>query len=236
MSTSLIVTLCVLIFVVLFAVIGYRKGLLKMLVAVLSVVLTIVVAALVTPYFSDLLEKTFIGTNIEKSVSEYVEKNIGDPLIEKNKQMQTDVIDKLPIPKFLKTDYETENTATGYIEEKVTTFEEYLTSRLTGTIVTVIAFIILLILVQLILRIIFAVLKLFTKIPIIKGMNQTFGAIIGIVEALLIIWGLCLIVMAISQTPLGIKITTLIEGNFFLKFIYDNNMILTLANYVFGMF
>lgn len=238
-TIALIATIVVVLFLLFCIFNGYRKGFLRIILTTLALVVTIVAAGLIAPHFSKFLQTTFIGTSVEKSIDSFVEKRIDGSaknIIDKVKEAQEKVIDGLPLPNFMKKDIRDKNEKSGYAEYGVSNFKDYLSTRLSVTAIDAIAYIILLIVIYLILRILLRVIGVIGRIPIIRGVNRLFGAILGFVEGILIVWCICLIVMAISQTPFGVKIVDVIDQSAVLKLIYDNNLLLTAAKSIFKVF
>lgn len=238
-TASLLATIVVILFLLFCIFNGYRKGFLRIILTTLALVVTIVAAGLIAPHFSKFLQSTFVGSSVEKTIDSFVEKKIDGPtrdIINKVKEAQEKVIDGLPLPKFLKKDISEKNENSGYTAYGVSNFKDYLSTRLSITAIDAISYIILLIVIYLILRILLRVIGVIGRIPIIRGVNRLFGAVIGFVEGILIIWCICLIIMAISQTPFGVKIVDVIDQSAALQFIYNNNFLLTAAKSIFKVF
>jgi len=237
MSTaSLIATIVVAAILIFFLIWGFHRGFLRILLTTLALVVTVVVAGILTPYVSSLLGSTFIGKSIDKKVGTYIEKNIDAPVVNRVSEAQEIVIDKLPLPKFMRSDISEKNTTAEYVAMKVSNFTGYLKVRLVNIILGAIAFVILLILIYLIIRILMGLSKVISKVPIIGGVNRILGAFLGLVEGLLGIWLLCLLVMMLSGTKFGMSAVDVINSNAFLKFFYDNNGIVWGVNALFKSF
>lgn len=238
-TAALIATIIVILFLLFCIFNGYRKGFLRIILTTLALVVTIVAAGLIAPHFSKFLQGTFIGTSVEKAIDSFIDKKIDgstQSIINSVKAVQNQVIDELPLPEFLKNDISEKNEKSGYMEYGVNNFKEYLSSRLSTMVIDAISYVILLIVIYLIIRILLRVVGIIGRIPIIGGINRLFGAIIGFAEGLLVIWCVCLIIMAISQTPLGVKVVDVINQSEVLKIIYNNNLLLSVAKTVFNVF
>ena len=59
--------------------------------------------------------------------------------------------------------------------------------------------------------------------PIIKGINQYAGLILGAGEGIIIVWVFFLIITIMGNTELGTALNQYIEDSKFLSFIYNNN-------------
>lgn len=232
MSTSLIVTIIVIALLLFFLFWGFHRGFLRIILTTMALVVTIVLASVLVPWFSGVLEKTSLGDTIHSKIEGYVDKSLGDPMVESVKSVQDTVIDNLPLPNFIKKDFNNNNTPEEYLTLQISTFSDYLKTRLSSLALSAAAYIILMILIFIILRILLLISKVIQKAPVIGGVNRILGAIFGLLEGLLILWSLCLILMLISGTPFGSQVMEVVEDNAFLKFIYDNNGILFAVNMI----
>lgn len=240
MSTAAwIATAVVIVLLLLCFFYGLRRGFLKIVLTTLALVVTIVAAGLLTPYLSKWLGTTFIGTGIEKSIDSYMDKKIdksSEAMVNKTKELQETVIDKLPLPKFLKKDISKKNETSQYKLLDVSTFKEYISKRLSNIILQAISYIILLVVIYAVLRIILRIIGVIGKIPIIGGINRLLGGVLCLIEGLLILWCICFLVTAISGTAFGESVLKVINESPVLRVIYDNNLLVTLAGSVFKAF
>ena len=256
-TTTIIITAAVIAFLLFFAFRGYRRGMLRILFSTFSLIVVIALSSiLITPVSNWIHEKTFIGTNVDKQVSEFVDKklsqaagtasendaasgqsiaqadniNSGDAKLseaEPEKEVQEDIISSLALPEFLKDSFIKDNTLDSYIKLQVKNFKEYISVRLSDTIIRAITYILLIIVLAILVRIIVKLLKFLDHLPVIGGINRFFGLFFGLAEGLLILWIICLILMALSGTEFGSGIIETIRKSAFLSFIYDNNLIVT---------
>ena len=240
MSTAAwIATAVVIVILLLCFFYGLRRGFLKIVLTTLALVVTIVAAGLLTPYLSKWLGTTFIGTGIEKSIDSYMDKKIdksSEALVNKTKEMQETVIEKLPLPKFLRNDISEKNESSQYKQLDVSTFKEYISKRLSSIILLAISYIILLVVIYAVLRIILRIVGVIGKIPIIGGINRLLGGVLCLIEGLLILWCLCFLVTAISGTAFGESVLKVINESPVLRVIYDNNLLVIAAGSIFKAF
>lgn len=95
--------------------------------------------------------------------------------------------------------------------------------------IKIVAFFILAILIYVIIRIVLSLAHVITKIPIVKGINRVFGGLVGIIEALLVIWIACMIIQSLAYTPFGVQALNVIKQSAVLSFFYDNNLLASIA-------
>ena len=91
--------------------------------------------------------------------------------------------------------------------------------------VKLIAFILLFIVVWILLRIVIKFLDLFTKLPVIHGLNQIAGAVMGLIMGLVILWIIALVLVAFRQSPWAAKALEMIAESPFLSAIFSNNLL-----------
>lgn len=89
-------------------------------------------------------------------------------------------------------------------------------------------FLVSLVLLMQVFRILIKSLKLFSKIPIINGLNKLLGMIIGIAEGLLITWILFFVITNYNVFNKSAEILEMVEGNKYILLLYKNNMLLKL--------
>ncbi len=236
MTASIIASIIVAAILIFFFVWGFHRGFLRILLTTMALIVTVVAAGVLTPYVSNWMEGMFIGKSIDKKIGTYLEEHIDNPVVNQVDAAQEIVIDKLPLPKFMRKDISEKNTASEYASLQVKSFTQYLKTRLVNIILNIIAFVVLLIVIYLVIRILLGISKVISRIPVIGGVNRILGAVLGLAEGLLVIWCLCLIVMMLASTPFGMKAVEVINGNGFLKFFYDNNGIILGVNALFKAF
>lgn len=204
----------VIIFLIAMIAYGYMRGLIKIVFSMVATIATIVLAAVLTIPFSGVLKNTGIGEGIEASVREIVEQA---HIIDEESVMELD---------FPKAILEPIAKGTQNAQE---TIQEYVIEELTDTIIKALTFLVLTLIIYIIVRIIIGVLDVFSKLPIINGINKWAGAVVGLVQGLLFIWIASLILTAFSDKEWAQEVFRQINDNGFLSFIYNNNMVIWLV-------
>ena len=189
---------------------GYMRGFIKIVLSMAATIATIVLAAVLTIPFSRVVKNTGIGEGIEASVREIVEQA---NIIDENSIMNLDFPDAILEP-----------IAQGTAQAQET-IEEYVIDELTDTVIKSLTFLILTIVIYIIIRIIIAVLDVFSKLPIINGINKWAGAVVGLAQGLLFIWIASLVLTAFSDKAWAQEVFRQINDNSLLTFIYKNNMV-----------
>jgi uncharacterized membrane protein required for colicin V production len=216
-----IVVIIVAAFIVFMAFNGYRRGGISILISMLSLILTILIAAYFTPAVTRLIkEKTPLYNTIYEQMEKFV-----DNKLDSDETDQNTALGKLPLPKSLTKVLEDNNNDSYYNAMGVNSFSAYTAQSLTYILLNAISFIAIFIIVNIIFRIVIVLGDIISKMPIISGINRLIGTVLGIIQAVLILWVLCIALTAISGTSIGQIAIDVIDGSKFLTFIFDNNLL-----------
>ncbi|MDO5402761.1 MAG: CvpA family protein [Eubacteriales bacterium] len=98
--------------------------------------------------------------------------------------------------------------------------------RLADIILKAVVYIGVFVIICVVLRVLSIATGIVSRLPVIHQANKLLGMAAGLVEGLLIIWVIYLILTAMSGNAHIAQALSDIEGNIFLKQIYDNNMIM----------
>ena len=110
----------------------------------------------------------------------------------------------------------------------VSEFRKYIADSVTGIILNAISFVLVFLGVSIIMRIIIRCLNLLSRLPVIHTMNKMGGMLVGLLKGLILLWLICIVITIMSGTETGIYLYGQINESPFLKYIYDNNMIMAL--------
>ena len=235
-TASTIALVAVIGILVFFLIFGFRKGFLRLVLTTLAFIVTVVLAGALTPVCSHFIRDSFIGKSVTQEIDKFVKDSITSQVTETSKDLQEKVIEQLPLPEVVQKELLKNNTAEGYFEIKAKGFSGYLSTKLSDLGINIITYLLLMIVIYLVIRIVLRILQVLNSIPVIGGINRLLGAIIGLAEGLLLIWVVCLIIMALSGTDFGKQALEVINGNEVLKFIYNHNGIIIGANQLFHTF
>ncbi len=177
----------------------------------------------------DQLAQYGISSNIldglkARGVAEDVVENAEIP-----RDMQVAAIESADLPEVFKDLLSTNNNSAIYEELGAETFGQYVGGFLSELIIHIVAFLCTFILVVLILRAIIFALNIVAELPVLGIANRLIGGGVGVACALMVLWVICVIVTLLYVTPPGKEIYEAIQGNGFLKMIYDYNPVMGLA-------
>ena len=159
---------------------------------------------------------------------EELEQQLKQTELSRNEQIQA--LEQANIPEFFKELLIKNNNQEVYDILQVSNFVDYVGKFIAKTAIQIVVFIVLLILITMITRIILYTLDIVSSLPVLGGLNRLLGAVIGLAFAYLIIEVIFLVIMLVSTAQGDGELLALIEGNPFLKYLYEHNYILELVS------
>ncbi|MBQ7371146.1 MAG: CvpA family protein [Blautia sp.] len=214
------------IFIVLLGILGFRRGFIREVVSTAFVLLSLVLVTMINPYVNSFLRN---NTPLEKTIREKCE-----ALVEKNAQNiqnlgnegQEKLLESLNLPNFVTQQIKQNNTGESYRQLAVNNFVDYVTSYLSNMLINGISFLISFLLVTVTKRVVLFLLDLIAKLPVIHGINQAAGAIIGGGKAVIYIWIVLLILTILCNTEIGKAGMLLVEQDSVLSFLYEKDLLI----------
>lgn len=203
---------------------GHYRGFLRLVVSCTAMIITLTVVRMALPYVTDYaMEHTSIREHVGSSIIQTIGINSEEshPLPDKQRM----IIEELKLPDSIKETLIENNNSEIYQILGVEAFTDYLSAYLSETIIRGVSFIVLFIVVSAFLRIMARWLNLFTRLPIIHGMNQLAGASLGGIQGLMYIWIGCILLPAFAGTMPGMMVMEQIESSTWLYALYQNNLI-----------
>lgn len=241
----------VILILAIFTILGWRKGVIRIILSLASIVITIIAAVILAPICTSAIKNnTDIDEKMSESiynvllnnesVNKYFDSDYDIPIDIDVNQVEafTDNIaeiagqigDRIHLPESLTN---TIQTISG--QEVMKAMELYsaqsakeiclhiVALRMTEVVLTAIIYIVIMLIVFIALRIVIFATGLIKHLPVIKQADQLGGAVLGLVEGLVIVWIFFTIVTAISTTQAASNILAQIQENSFLQMIYNYN-------------
>lgn len=204
---------------------GHYRGFLRMAVSLAALILSTVVVRVAMPYITTYVRE---NTGIQQMVEESVVKSIGLEELQQDIQLpaeQRQAIEQLQLPQQLKDMLLENNNNEIYRLLGVDSFLKYIGAYLSNTIINMIGSLVIFGAVYFAIRMMVRWVDLISRLPIISGMNQIAGAILGGIQGLLIVWIGCLMIRFFSETPWAQAALDQIQASPWLQFLYQNNLI-----------
>ncbi len=142
---------------------------------------------------------------------------------------QTRFIESLPLPQSVKDQMETFNNEKGYLKLGASDFSSYIINYIASLIMNILAYAVTLLVVWLIIRLVLGALSVFRSLPIVGAADHLLGLLLGLIQGVLIIWGLFLALSLFSATDIGSALMREINGSPFLSLLYNTNPFLNSA-------
>ena len=192
---------------------GHYRGLLRMSVNLLALILSIGIVRMATPWHT-----------IENALTDAVGLS-GDSDETWQPSYQRTVIEQLKLPKQMEEILLENNNSEIYRLLGVDTFLEYVGMYLANMILNTIGGAILFVAVNLTIRVLIRWMDLIARLPILSGINQIAGALLGGIQGLTVLWAGCVLADLCSQTEWAIAVLEQIQQSAWLSFLYHNNLI-----------
>ncbi len=209
---------------------GHYKGFIRLAVSMAALIVTLVIVYAAMPKAAAFIkENTPVYSWIVEHTKDTMEHAIG---MDNDVQMpakQRQAIENLPLPRDIKEMLLENNNSQMYEILGVNAFIEYIGSYLANMILNWIGFVILFLVVYILLRVIMKWLDIMAKLPVLSGMNQIAGAILGGIQGLFFLWLLSLVLTACAGTSWAATILRQVEASTWLSFLYDYNLLSKLA-------
>lgn len=215
-----ILTIIVLGIIIAFALIGHARGFVRMLLSVLSLVVTLYVASVISPYISEALQKTSLYDSMYESSYEYVNDAMGKAATDN----VDDIIEELNLPEVLKIYIENSDVVKNGTQE----IAGRIATKITQVIFDALIFLVTFAVAMIAVKIIFAAINIMTHLPIIHGMNQIVGAVVGAAEGVLVVWIFFIVINLMGNSEFAGDMYRQINESQILTFLYNNNAIMNL--------
>ena len=203
---------------------SYQRGFVKSALSMTLFLITILLVNLLNPYVTEfIMEQTSVYDTVKESCME-----IYSP--ENQKEIQTqgsedEINNSSPVANILKKKMIEDNNAAQYQLLDVSKIQEYIAAYIAKTIISSASYVLTFILVYVLLRVLMVALDILTRLPGIKEINKTVGAVLGLIQGLIIVWLVFVAADIFGTTQFGISVQQQISDSGLLQFLSDNNII-----------
>ena len=193
-----------------------------MVASMTTLILAIFLVSIATPHISNVLKtRTPVYNMIEEKCEDLI-KSGTDQI--SSKIEESEWIENLKVPGFLQEMIKENNNTVSYEKMNVYSFGEYISHFLATMILNVVSYIITFIAALILIKVIAGALGLLTHLPVIHSMNRILGAVMGLIQSLLLIWLFLLAVTLFGNTEWGDYIMKMINDSSVLTALYDANI------------
>ena len=231
---------------------GYVRGFLKLGLSLLSTILTLVLVLFLSPHVTRALkEYTPVDDFLESKVTEKFMPEItseqlqsidltGTPLenltaedISKlnvigdiPKDVQINLIEEAPLPRFLKDQLIENNNSTIYGELGVKSFPRYVAAYASHLVLNLLSFLVTFLLAIILVKALMFAVNIIGELPVLGLANHIAGGALGLLLALVIVWIGFLIMTLAYTTEAGSACFEMVEKSSILRFLYETNPLL----------
>ncbi len=206
---------------------GHYRGLIRLAVSMVALAVTLAAVHFAMPYVGTFIrDKTPVYGWITDSVSEAF--GVGDEEAlsdDRLPEAQRRFIEDMRLPDDLKELLIENNNSEVYDLLGVDAFAGYIGNYLANVIINFVGFVILFLVIYVALKLLAGALDLVAKLPILSGMNQLAGALLGGLQGLFFLWLASLLVTAFAATAWASAILDQIEASPWLSFLYHYNLL-----------
>lgn len=192
-------------FVLIFVYTGYKTGLIRTVYGILSYFIAIIVSAFIYPYVSRLLSESSFVSGIASSVSEKIS---GAGATEYKGQLG---------------------------EYLYSIVGNTINSAVAAAVLNIISFALVLVLVRLTLGVISKSLNIFSRLPVISGVNRLCGAVAGGIKGIIILYIVFLVVLLVPELGGGAVGRSISSSQIANKFYTENIIIDVLGKDIFSL-
>lgn len=176
--TIIIALLCFILY-------GYSRGFASMLLGIASLALAVFLAKTLQPYISEVLMASPVYTAVKDSISTTLD--MESRFSAYGSAAGEQVLASMTLPSFLKTDL-LSNMPSVYDLLGISQLDDYISSALAETVISVISSVLVFIIVIVLMRVLTHAMKLVNKLPVIGSLNHMLGGVLGTLEGVLVCW------------------------------------------------
>lgn len=205
---------------------GHSRGFVRLAVSLTALFITLALAHTALPKVTDFVQR---HTGLEKAVQGYVLKSTGiDALTQEqmdSREDQEQIIGGLQIPENFQRILRENNRQEIWERLGAEQFQQYVAEYLGKMIINYLGFALLFLAIWVLLHLGLRVLDVLTALPVVHGMNQIAGALLGFVESLIFVWLGFMILGLFEGSETGSKLYELVQSSAWLSFLYRYNLL-----------
>ncbi len=208
----MIVDLIIGVIIILFLIIGYKKGLVFCLINLATFIVAIVLAFALCSPVAELVKNT---TEVDENMKAFIISHMPG-----GEDIDLKANEQLPDP--IKNAIDDSVASINEAKEKAI---DATATEITNNVLKAICFVAIFFLVKILMWVLKLVSRIFTKIPVIEQINSLGGMIVGTLEGLIIVYVIFGVIALISPMLTNTAIVDSINGSFFGKMMYNNNVV-----------
>lgn len=207
-----------------------KRGFIKSSRTILAIILTALLLITMQAPAMNFLHNSPIGEKIRSTVIEnvtktYEKKELPQDADTTDTEKSLAICEAMSLPKFLSHGIEMQIKQMSEIKNNVL---DLIADTLSNFIIKVLSVVILFLLVRLFVFILLKILDSLFSLPGLRTVNRTMGAMIGIFNALLMVYIICGAVSLFTPVENLETVQNTVSSTYLVKYFYDNNILLSL--------
>lgn len=192
-------------------------------------------AKIISPVVSKWLRTTGLFDFFQKSVSQGLNlSNLLEKLEQTAGQSQTNIINRIQIPDFLKGALLENNNSVVHALFETEQLQDYIASYIANICLNVISVVVVAVALYVIMKLFLKALNIVAEIPLISTVNRLCGFMIGGAKGVFIIWFLGIILTFFYYHEIFQQVFILLEKSHLAAFLYHNNLLLFMVLKIFA--
>ena len=213
------------------AVTAWRKGFIRAAFGFLPMLAALIGTNYMSPYVGKFLRGTFLFDSLSGSIRDSM--GLNTAIKEGAMQTQTEIIEGMPLPEFLKDALLENNNPVIYQLLDVSSLKEYIAGFLANVCLNILSVVLAFLLIYIAVTIVLNALHLFSKLPVLSFFNHFMGFLVGGVKGLFFVW-LGLAVLTVFQCRAAWDgVFTAMDATYITKILYENNVLQNLILTIF---
>lgn len=205
------------------AVAAWRKGFLRAAFGFLPMLAALVGTHIASPFVGKFLRETALFDSLSGSIRDSM--GLDTAIKEGTMQTQTEIIEAMPLPDFLKEALLENNNPVIYQLLDVDSLKEYIAGFLANVCLNILSVVLAFLLIYIAVTVVLQALHLFSKLPVLSFFNRFMGFLIGGMKGVFFVW-LGFVVLTFFQCRADLDgLFLAMEKTYVANILYENNIL-----------
>lgn len=219
-----VIDLIVIVIIGVFGFLAFRKGFIRACFSFLPMVISLAASYKLNPMLGKYIRSTPLFFNFKDKIFNSL--NLNQIIAEKTLATQTEIINSMNLPQFLKSSLIENNNPVIYNILDVGELQDYIAGFIANICVNIACVVIIFLIVFIISKIILSALDIISKLPVINSFNKISGLMIGFIQGLVVVWILGIAITFFYYKPFMQEFISLLNSSTIAIQLYENNFLL----------
>lgn len=205
------------------AVAAWRKGFLRAAFGFLPMLAALIGMHAASPYVGKFLRGTVLFDSLSGSIRDSM--GLDEAIKDGAMQTQTEIIEAMPLPDFLKEALLENNNPVIYQLLDADSLKEYISGFLANVCLNILSVVLAFLLIYIAVTVVLHALHLFSKLPVLSFFNHFMGFLIGGIKGVFFVW-LGFVVLTFFQCRADLEgFFSAMEMTYVANTLYENNIL-----------